>query len=309
MKKKGFTLIELLVVISIIALLLSVLVPSLSKAKQRAQFVLCGSNIKQMVLAEALYTTENDGKFSNGMISLSLPYSDGNPAINDRSDSGDADCRWHDEKYNNDNRPDLWGQIWPYLETQDIVLCPTFKKLANKVGQYHSGSHNPNIPVDPQYSYSQNIWLGTPSKYYGGIWPWAAKYEAPRESSVKSPATVFMFAEENLWTTTMPEYSQLEGVTINWNAASINDNALFSVWQGGQTGVDCFATYHKTSWGSPEEMMAGVSNAVFVDGHLETVLNYATATSDYRNYFSEPRNCVKRSDPKGWYRKFYSTGP
>ncbi|MHC5160500.1 MAG: type II secretion system protein, partial [Planctomycetota bacterium] len=115
-KEKAFTLIELLVVISIIALLLSILVPSLSKAKERAQFVLCGSRIKQLVLAEALYTGENDGRYSNGMITFSLPYNAAVPQITDRSMSGDdADCRWHDEKYNNDNRHDLWGQIWPYL--------------------------------------------------------------------------------------------------------------------------------------------------------------------------------------------------
>ena len=305
-KEKAFTLIELLVVISIIALLLSVLVPSLSKAKQRAQFVLCGSRIKQLVLAEALYTGENDGRYSFGMIAFSLPYSAAVPQITDRSMSGaDADCRWHDERYNNDNRHDLWGQIWPYLENQEVVLCPVFKKLAGKVGQSHSGSHNPDIPVEPQYSYSKNVWLGNPSEY----WDWTSEYEAPKETNVKSPTTVFMFAEENPWTTAMTEYSQLNGTTINWSGASINDNALFSIWEGRTGQDDCFATYHNTSWDSGEEMMAGVSNAVFADGHLETVLNYATTGSNYRNYISEPRNCIRRSDPRGWYNKVYRSGP
>jgi prepilin-type N-terminal cleavage/methylation domain-containing protein/prepilin-type processing-associated H-X9-DG protein len=302
-RRKGFTLIELLVVISIIALLLSVLVPSLSKAKQRAQFVLCGSRIKQLVLAEALYTGENDGKYSFGMIAFNRPYSDGEPAISDRSGS-DWDCRWHDERYNNDNRHDLWGQIWPYLENQEVALCPAFKKLTSRIGGDHSGSHNPDIPIEPQYSYSKNIWLGTPSE----SWAWTSEYEAPRETNVKSPTTVFMFAEENIWTTSMPGYSQLEGTTINWSVSSMNDNALFSHW-AGTTGIDCFATYHKTSWDSGEALMSGVSNAVFADGHLETVLNYATTGSDYREYLSQPRNCIKRSDPKGWYRKIYSAGP
>ena len=58
---KGFTLIELLVVIAIIALLLSVLTPALSKVKEQAKKTLCGSNMKQVVTALAMYASENGG--------------------------------------------------------------------------------------------------------------------------------------------------------------------------------------------------------------------------------------------------------
>ncbi|MHC4883136.1 MAG: type II secretion system protein, partial [Planctomycetota bacterium] len=51
MKTKGFTLIERLVVIAIIALLLSIVMPGLNKAKQAARRVVCSSNMKQLALA------------------------------------------------------------------------------------------------------------------------------------------------------------------------------------------------------------------------------------------------------------------
>ena len=60
--KKAFTLIELLVVISIIALLLSILMPGLQKAKAVAHSVLCKSNLKQYQFATMMYFSENNDK-------------------------------------------------------------------------------------------------------------------------------------------------------------------------------------------------------------------------------------------------------
>jgi len=60
MKCAGFTLIELLVVIAVIALLIAISVPSLQNSRQHAKAVLCGSNVKQLVLGLAMYETEND---------------------------------------------------------------------------------------------------------------------------------------------------------------------------------------------------------------------------------------------------------
>lgn len=61
-KNKAFTLVELLVVISIIALLLAVLMPALSRARQQGKSIVCRSNIKQLTLATRTYAVENKGK-------------------------------------------------------------------------------------------------------------------------------------------------------------------------------------------------------------------------------------------------------
>ena len=61
--KKGFTLIELLVVISIIALLLGILLPSLNRAKQQAKSVYCLNNLRQMAIAANSYALSNDGHY------------------------------------------------------------------------------------------------------------------------------------------------------------------------------------------------------------------------------------------------------
>ncbi len=59
-KQNGFTLIELLVVIAIIALLLSIVMPALSRAKLYAQKILCGNDVRQQGLGTLLYSNDND---------------------------------------------------------------------------------------------------------------------------------------------------------------------------------------------------------------------------------------------------------
>jgi prepilin-type N-terminal cleavage/methylation domain-containing protein/prepilin-type processing-associated H-X9-DG protein len=79
MKRKAFTLIELLVVIAIIALLMAVLLPALSRAREGGKRAACLSNVKQLTVAWTMYAQANEDKLVNGgPIKISANYA---PAI------------------------------------------------------------------------------------------------------------------------------------------------------------------------------------------------------------------------------------
>jgi prepilin-type N-terminal cleavage/methylation domain-containing protein/prepilin-type processing-associated H-X9-DG protein len=75
-KARGFTLVELLVVIGIIAVLISVLLPVLSGAREQARTVACQSNIRQILQAMFMYANDNGGRLPTPAPPGSIPMSD-----------------------------------------------------------------------------------------------------------------------------------------------------------------------------------------------------------------------------------------
>ncbi|MDL5052333.1 type II secretion system protein [Oscillatoria laete-virens NRMC-F 0139] len=87
-RAKGFTLIELLVVIAILAILASLAVPTVTRARVRANIVKSGSNVRQIVVACRLYAEDNrdflpssGSELARGSYNLLLPNYAGNKAI------------------------------------------------------------------------------------------------------------------------------------------------------------------------------------------------------------------------------------
>ena len=249
-RKNAFTLIELLVVIAIIALLLAILTPSLQLAKERAQFILCKTNLRSYGLAMKLYLNETDDKYPECSTSMfDGTYTGYGYTI-------PINCQWHDERISPQNNPLFAGPLWPYMDSQKAHMCPTFKKFAKVHGPYHDGNTPCAIPMKPQYAFSQNAFLG---RSFGAV----------KETQVLNPAETLVWVEETIWRITNKQGPSGQ----NWADYVLNDTCFFSRHKDDFSYGDFIATYHNTSLAKKDD---GKGNAVFVDGHVDLIDPYYT---------------------------------
>lgn len=137
--RPGFTLIELLVTISIIALLLAILLPTLAAARQRAGSMLCRSNLRQIALAFDLYGEEHDDTW---------------PRPHRHAVGSGQDYSWH--------RDEIFPVLYPAAEPRahweasfddSIFRCPNW---AHGDVPLADGFHTPGEPAYDRRSYGMN---------------------------------------------------------------------------------------------------------------------------------------------------------
>jgi prepilin-type N-terminal cleavage/methylation domain-containing protein/prepilin-type processing-associated H-X9-DG protein len=117
LNKRGFTLIELLVVIAIIAILASMLLPALAKAKEKAHRIACTSNLKQIGVGMKVWNIDYNDRYP-----MQVPTSEGGPP--NQSSFSTA-------PYGGQFTYQVFGVLSNELSTPRILICPSDERNAN----------------------------------------------------------------------------------------------------------------------------------------------------------------------------------
>jgi prepilin-type N-terminal cleavage/methylation domain-containing protein/prepilin-type processing-associated H-X9-DG protein len=228
-QQEAFTLIELLVVIAIIAILAAMLLPALSRAKQKSQTIACINNLKQLTTAAVVYSVDfrdfwplnNPG---DDAVNLANPPAGYSPRVWAEGREG---SNLIDEQAANGMVSERVSLIAPYLKSKTVFRCPGDKKpwIIN------------NQRLTRPRSYGMNAYVGWNSTPWHDM-PNEQRYQIFRRTAHgQSGSTCFIFGE-------------------------IHPDSLCRPMFG--INMDLQTVYHV-----PGDYHGQVSNFAFLDGHTE----------------------------------------
>lgn len=178
----GFTLIELLVVIAIIAILAALLLPALTRAKERSWTVGCLSNLKQLAYCWAMYSNDHNDYLPPNNSVYDISTGKPIPGI-------DLSQTWCPGNARADTNTDniKRGYLFTYNTAVGIYRCP-----ADRAPVYALDGQVLNIPRSRSYNMSQSINGISGQGYDMPMW-WIPSYQ--RAAQIKNPAGIFVFSD------------------------------------------------------------------------------------------------------------------
>jgi prepilin-type N-terminal cleavage/methylation domain-containing protein/prepilin-type processing-associated H-X9-DG protein len=233
----AFTLIELLVVIAIIAILASILLPVLSRAKDRAKGIFCVNNTRQLRLAWSIYSDDH-----NGRLAYNLGGDSGSRKVAPRTNLNWVNniMTWELDSDNTNTATITEASLGSYAnKAVSIYKCPSdsvlssVQRQAGWAGRLRSYSMNAMVGDAGELSKSGSNKNNPDYVQFFNI------------SSIPKPAQIFVFLDEH------PD-SINDGYFLNKADYSAYDSTYYSEW------TDLPASYHN-----------GGASFAFADGHSE----------------------------------------